>query len=412
MADFLVLGGGMIGISTALALQERGHAVVVVDRAQVGRETSYGNAGIIQAEATEPYPMPRDLPTLAKMGLGLTNDLVWSLKGLYDMAPTLLRYHHHSAPQRHRQLSSIYAQLTMRSTKDHEKWIGQAGAQDLISQSGHYCLYRDAKSLDEAIADAERMMAVYDVRASFLSGADYLGREPAMIAPPEGAVHWRDSWHCADPGGLVQAYAALFQQRGGQVLSGAAESLAAHGQGWQVETADGPLRAGSVIIALGPWAPKFLYRFGYRIPMVYKRGYHWHYANPKRLNAPFLDAAHGIVAAQMNQGLRLLSGAALVAHDASSNPRQLVRGARGVGELLALGERLDEPQWFGTRPCMPDMLPVIGPAPQHGNMWFNFGHGHQGFTLGPTAARLLAGAIADDGATTDLLAALSPQRFL
>ena len=46
--------------------------------------------------------------------------------------------------------------------------------------------------------------------------------------------------------------------------------------------------------------------------------------------------------------------------------------------------------WLGARPCTADMLPVMGPAPRHKGLWFNFGHAHQGFTLGPVAGRLLA----------------------
>ncbi len=66
MQSAIVLGGGMVGVSTALHLQRRGWSVTLVDRKEPGRETSYGNAGIIQSEAVRPYPMPRDLATLAQ----------------------------------------------------------------------------------------------------------------------------------------------------------------------------------------------------------------------------------------------------------------------------------------------------------------------------------------------------------
>jgi D-amino-acid dehydrogenase len=58
--------------------------------------------------------------------------------------------------------------------------------------------------------------------------------------------------------------------------------------------------------------------------------------------------------------------------------------------LLPLGARLDPAPWLGARPCLPDMLPVLGPAPRHRGLWFNFGHAHHGLTLGPATARLLA----------------------
>jgi D-amino-acid dehydrogenase len=55
-----------------------------------------------------------------------------------------------------------------------------------------------------------------------------------------------------------------------------------------------------------------------------------------------------------------------------------------------LAERLDTEPWMGSRPCTPDMMPVIGPAHRHKNLWFAFGHAHHGLTLGPVTGRLVA----------------------
>lgn len=69
-SEVLVLGAGIVGVSTALALQQRGHQVTLVDRHRDCRETSYGNAGIIQREALLPYAFPRDWQSLLKVALG------------------------------------------------------------------------------------------------------------------------------------------------------------------------------------------------------------------------------------------------------------------------------------------------------------------------------------------------------
>jgi D-amino-acid dehydrogenase len=59
-------------------------------------------------------------------------------------------------------------------------------------------------------------------------------------------------------------------------------------------------------------------------------------------------------------------------------------------ELFPLGDPVDAQPWKGARPCLPDMLPVIGKAPRHPGLWFDFGHQHHGLTLGPVTGRLLA----------------------
>ena len=58
--------------------------------------------------------------------------------------------------------------------------------------------------------------------------------------------------------------------------------------------------------------------------------------------------------------------------------------------MFPLGPRREPKPWLGRRPCLPDMRPIIGPAPRHKGLWFDFGHGHLGLTLGPVSGRLLA----------------------
>ena len=74
----------------------------------------------------------------------------------------------------------------------------------------------------------------------------------------------------------------------------------------------------------------------------------------------------------------------------SSQPRQLDRAEQAARRLVDLGTAVEAEPWSGVRPCMPDMLPVVGPAPKHKGLWMHFGHGHHGHTLGPTTGRLLA----------------------
>ena len=409
MSEFIILGAGMIGVSTALELQARGHEVTLVDRREPGRETSYGNAGIIQTEAAEPYPLPRDVATLLAYALGQKNDVTYDVPGLLQMAPALWTYFRSSTPERHRRISHFYAQLTARATDDHADWIEAAGAQSLIRKDGYYQAYRDQAAFDEAVRKAARFMDEYGIPSDILDGPELAAKEPALKKQVAGAVHWHDSWTCSDPGALTAAYAQLFQARGGRLLTGDAVTLLPmQNSGWRVLTDEGPVEASQCVVALGPWAPRLLSLLGYRIPMVFKRGYHGHFDAPSTLSRPLMDVAHGVLLCPMRQGLRMATGAALVATDAPPKPRQLSRGVEAVADLIELGPRVNEPQWYGMRPCMPDMLPLIGQAPHHRGLWFNFGHGHQGFTLGPTSAKLLVQAI--DREQSELLGALDPSR--
>ena len=112
MRSVIVLGAGMVGVSTALQLQRRGWSVVLLDRKPPGRETSYGNAGFIQSEAVRPYPMPRDLATLAAIATGRANDVhygvSWLPRHLGPLAAVLVAFRAGSAPAAYRE---AYARL-------------------------------------------------------------------------------------------------------------------------------------------------------------------------------------------------------------------------------------------------------------------------------------------------------------
>jgi len=394
MTDIIVLGAGMVGVSTALALQARGHAVIILDRRGPGEETSYGNAGMIQAEAVEPYPLPLDLPTLMRIALGRTNDVAWSLSGMRHWLGPVLRYARHSLPGEYAaSIVPAWSQMIHSATSDHRPLIEATGAEDIISRNGYHKVFRSPRGLDAALLAAERYREQHGVPFRALDGAELAAAEPGLRAPVAGAVHWTSAWACSDPGELVRRYARLFVERGGNIVRGDAMTLQRHHSGWQVGTETGAIVAERVVVCLGPWSPALLRRFGHRVPIVFKRGYHLHFAVENGPRIPFMDVETGTFLSPMTKGLRVLTGAEINGLDAAAGNRQIRYSSEAAGQLFNLGEPVESQPWMGTRPCLPGMLPMIGPSPDQTGLWHNFGHGHQGFTLGPTSAQLLAEAM-------------------
>ena len=410
MRSALVLGAGMVGVATALHLQRRGWSVALVDRKTPGRETSYGNAGFIQSEAVRPYPMPRDLRTLAAIAMGRTNDVYYRAASLPQHIGPLLRYWWHSAPERHRRISHSYASIITQAAGEHDLLIHQAGADNIVQRRGYHGFHRTQATLDRAALVAEALAAEYGVQSQIISPAQLAVLEPGLNETGAGAIHWRDTWTVSDPGGLVAAYADLFARSGGTFVSGDAATLAPASGGWTVDTDDGRQTAEAAIVALGPWSPDLLQKFGYKYPMVRKRGYHRHFTGGSRLALPLQDPAFGYVVAPMAKGLRLTTGAELTGASQSAQPIQLERAEQAARRLVDLGTPVEAEPWSGVRPCMPDMLPVVGAAAKHKGLWMNFGHGHQGFTLGPATGRLLAELMSGEQPFTDA-SAFDPARY-
>jgi D-amino-acid dehydrogenase len=390
MRSAIVLGGGIVGVASALHLQRRGWLVALVDRKRPGEETSYGNAGIIQSEALRPYPMPQDWSSLLSIATGRNNDVHYRLISLPRHLGPLLRYWWHSSPGRLNRISASYAEIIARATPEHEELIAESGAGNLVRRDGYRVLHREQASFDAEVRAAEALREAYGVKFNALTARELAQAEPGLIDAGVGGLHWQQPWTVSDPGALVVAYANLFVRLGGKIVRGHAETLTESHGGWVVTTDEGRIAAEAALVALGPWSPDLLKRFGYRFPMVQKRGYHRHYAGGSPLDLPLRDAAFGYVMAPMTKGVRITTGAELATLEDKPTPVQLMRAESAARKLIDLGKSVEREPWFGTRPCMPDMKPVLGRAPRHKELWMHFGHGHQGFTLGPVTARIVA----------------------
>jgi D-amino-acid dehydrogenase len=207
-----------------------------------------------------------------------------------------------------------------------------------------------------------------------------------------GAIHFRGSPTSSDPGMLTKAYADLFIHRGGRFLKGDARQLDSHPSGWSLVADKGSIEAPEVVVALGPWSDDVFRPLGYQIPLAVKRGYHMHYGvkGNATLGHSVRDADGGFTLAPMRKGVRLTTGVEFADRDALPSPVQLARDEPLARELFPLTGRLEPEPWMGCRPCLPDVVPVIGKGEGHQGLWFAFGHAHHGFTLGPATGRLLS----------------------
>jgi len=401
--DVIVLGGGIVGVSTALHLQKRGRSVVLVDRRDPGEETSHGNTGIIQREGVVPYPFPRDLGLLAAYALNLRPEAHLHWRALPSIAPWLYRYWRASTPEGLAQTSRGARPLIERCIIEHEALMADAGILGILRRTGYLRVYRTEAARRLALAKDAKDRQSYGVNFQAVDADKVAALEPHLKNGIAGGVLMPDPVSVADPGAVVKAYARLLEERGGRFMLGDARSLRERREGWEIETAAGPLTASDAVIALGPWSDDVFRPLGYRFPLGVKRGYHMHFRaqGNATLIRPVLDAENGFALTPMTRGIRLTTGAEFAVRDAPPTPVQVEKSEVRARELFPLGERMDAEPWLGRRPCLPDMLPVVGRAPDHAGLWFNFGHHHLGFTMGPVTGRLLAEMLTGEAPFTD-----------
>ena len=389
--DAIVLGAGIVGTSIALQLAKRGLGVALLDRRAPGAETSYGNAGIIEGNTVFPPAFPSSLSALLRIGLKRAPEANYHVRHLPQVAPWLLAFFAASRPRRLIETAHIMRPLFARALPEHEALLADAGATGYLRRDGWLKLYRS----DASFAAIERELDLaaelgLAFRALDSDGARAL--EPHLAPVFRHAVHWPDAASVSNPLAVTKAYAARLGKLGGVILTGNARSLHRADGRWRIETAEGPLDAPEVVLALGPFAPDMLGPLGIRLPLGIKRGYHLHFrtAGNAALTRPIVDIENGYCLAPMEQGIRLTTGAEFAARAAPPTPVQFNRLLPQARALFALAEPVETTPWMGCRPCFADSRPVIGRAPGHAGLWLAYGHGHWGLTLGPATGQLVA----------------------
>ncbi len=389
--DVIVLGAGIVGTSIAVHLVKRGLSVALIDRSGPGEGTSYGNAGVIEGNTIFPPGFPPDWMELLRIALKRSPVVNYHAAYLPRIAPWLAAFYVASRPLRLSETARLMRPLFARAVAEHDALAVEAGAERYLRRRGWLKLYRTDGAF-AAVAPELDLAARLGIAYVPLDCDGARALEPALEPVFRHAVHWTGAVSVRNPLALTRAYAARFAALGGLTFTGDARTLHRANPYWRVETAAGPLDAGDVVIALGPWAADVLGPLGIKLPLAVKRGYHRHFrprdnAAPSR---PVLDAENGYVLAPMEQGIRVTTGVEFAARDAAPTPVQLDRLLPAARELFALGEPVEPQPWLGARPCLPDSRPVIARAPRQRGLWLAFGHAHWGLTLGPATGRLVA----------------------
>lgn len=402
--EVIVIGAGMVGTSVAWHLQKNNAQVLLLDKKLPGSETSYGNAGLIQREAIHTHPFPRHLTEMIRVLPNQGTDIRYRIPAILRYHQALLQYWKYSTPASVKKIEAEWQTLIEHCTSEHQTMIEASGADELITRDGWLQLHRSEETFREAIAaaiDARNQGVEHNV----LTVDELKAMEPsANFDAFVGAIHWLNSWQVSNPSSLVKAYAKNFQEMQGTIKESSVKEIVQEENGWKVVTDNDTYYSDKLVIAAGPWSNDLIKPLGYDLPLFPMRGYHQHFkVNEKNtIHHSMFDMDKGFVMGPMQQGIRITTGAEMTTMNAPKNFGQLNTVLKLARKILPLEDAVESEAWAGSRPCMPDMKPVIGPAPKHDKLWFAFGHSHQGFTLGPMTGRIVEEMIHDKPTLVDI----------
>lgn len=390
VADVAVVGCGIVGLSTAFALQQQGLTCLLIDPSGPAGDASFGNAGSVSVGNL----FPQALPGVVSNALRGLREPLAPLKLDWPALPQYAGWLWRFARQaRWDKVQECVQALHALNAQARAAWLALADAVDareLIAQTGYLHVYSEDASY-AANAWARETLEKFNVAHDVLDARQLKDLEPGIAAVARHGVFQRDSLFVRDPGAFCQRLFNQLCARGANILIAQAQAVQAEGAGYRVLTTRGTAHVDQVVIAAGAWSAGLLKSLGISLPLAAARGYHAAFAAPAQpfVQRPTLWAERYLVVSPMATGTRVTAFKEMTAPGRPARP-QLMQPL--VPHARQLYPALSEPVahvWSGLRPCMPDSLPVLDQVSGE-RIYVATGHGHLGLTQGPISGELMA----------------------
>lgn len=407
----VVIGAGIVGVSTALWLQRDGHDVVVIDKTGPAAGTSYGNGGVLASCSVVPVTVPGLIGKAPRMLLDPSQPLFLRWSYLPRLTPWLRRYLAHCNPRDVKRIADALAPIIGDSLADHQALSAGTGAEKWVVPSDYVFVYRDRAHF-EGDAFGWAIRREHGFQWDELEGTAFHEYDPSF-APEFGfGVRLAGHGRISDPGRYVEDLAAHVVAQGGRLLKGEVDDFVIeNGRVTGVRAGGETIACSAAVVTAGIWSKTLAKRLGIDVPMESERGYHIELVEPSRMpRSPVMITSGKFVATPMEGRLRLAGVVEFGGLDAPPRRQPFDLLMTNIRAAMPGLTWRDTREWMGHRPAPCDSIPVIGAAPDIEGAWLGFGHHHVGLTGGPKTGRLLAQLISGQRPNIDL-APYAPARF-
>lgn len=386
-----IVGAGIVGICTALALAKEGVDVRLIDRDEPGQGASYGNAGVISPWSVVPQSVPgmwRNIP-----GWLLKEDGPLFIRPSYfpRLFPWTWKFLRQGNMRRVHEVSDAMESLNQNNIELYRKLLAGTGHEGLIADSFYVHAFRnpDAANLD-ALEYVMKREKGADIEC--IEGPELRKLEPALSPDFKAAILTKGQARTLEPGKIGEVLFGKFMELGGEFLRADVTGIKPEMAGiWSIETSEGTYKAPKVVLAAGAWSGRLLAPLGVKVPLEAERGYHVEFPNAGvTLNNSVMDMDLKCVASSMNAGLRIAGTAEFAGLDAPPNKKR-------IDMLMSCAKRIMPDinlegvnSWSGVRPSSPDSLPFLGEVPSHKGLFAAFGHSHYGLMMAPKTGEVVA----------------------
>jgi D-amino-acid dehydrogenase len=412
-----VVGGGVIGLCTALYCARRGWRVTVIERHGAERDgCSYQNGGMVVPSHFVPLAAPGMVALGLKWMWNPASPFYIKPRASWSLADWALKFWQASNVEHVRRAAPLLRDLTLASRECFEEL---AREEDFgFVKSGILVLCKTQHALEEETAVA-RHAAELGIPAQVLDAAGTAAIEPAIRMDVAGSVHYELDCRLA-PDRLMASLQRRLQAAGVKFHWNTPVSGFSHASNRirAVKTSSGEIEADEFVLSAGSWSPQLARGIGVKLPMQAGKGYSLTLPRDsvEKAGAPRM----GAILAEARMSVTPIGGAVrfggtmeLAGLNEDINPIRV----RGIIDAVPRYYPDIKPAdfdgirpWRGLRPCTPDGLPYLGRAGGYANLLVASGHAMMGVSLGPITGRLAAGLLERESPEMDLNL-LSPDRY-
>ena len=410
MSNILIIGGGIVGLSSAYYLHKQGHTITVLDKGEITDNCSFGNAGMIVPS----HFVPLAAPGMVQQGIRW----MFNRKSPFYVRPSLhpelvnwgWKFLKHANAGHVSRSALPLKELNLLSKQLYMDLAKEPGFEFELQGNGILSMYKTERAAEEE-AHLAKNAAEIGVDMAILTADECRQLQPNLNIDIMGAVHFRDDAHMSPP--KVMNALLSFLEKGGVKILRQHEVTKIDTLGakiTKVYTGDKVFEADQYVLATGSWSPAIAKMMNIKVCLMPGKGYSFSEPEPQqRMTIPALLCEARVAITPMNGGIRYSGTMELDKINTNVNMQRVMGIVESVPKYfpdLHPALPLKENIWYGFRPSSADGLPYIGRSTKRDNLVVATGHGMMGMSLGPATGSLVSQIISEQKTDIDIQAFL------
>ena len=398
----IIIGAGIMGISSALNLIRRGCDVTIIEKEIDGQPASFGNASWLSAPSITPVLTPGAIYKIPKMLFSKNGPLFLKFPGTLKIIPWLLKYLTYSTFEKVNYISEHLAPLLANSVTEHKNLAEGTEAGQWIEDSPFLFIY---KNKSDFINDSFtwNIRKKHGYKLTEVDENELQELVPDLSSEYSFAIKIENQGYISNSKKYLSDLIEGFKNLGGTIIEEEVKDILSYENKIKIETKENKFICDDVVITAGVFSEKLSKKYGANVPMQSERGYHLELSGTNvKLKYPLMNGYLKLAITPRPSGIRFAGLVEFGSIDSNPNTKAydlLIRNAKSMFPEITFKEKHE---WSGHRPATVDSLPLIGPSQINEKVFFAYGHHHIGLTAGPKTGELISKSILRDNDQIDL----------